>query len=128
MLLPFPPRFIAAHRGCTGVGACENTLASFERAIALGADAIELDVRRVADGDLVVFHDAEVNGRRLDRLTRRELDRLVPDRNVPSLDEVARALAGRIRLDVEIKDQGLEASTLDAMRRSGWPATDFAVT
>lgn len=45
-----------AHRGASGY-APENTRASFERAIALGAGAIETDLQLTADGQLVLFHD-----------------------------------------------------------------------
>ncbi|MGZ6693817.1 MAG: glycerophosphodiester phosphodiesterase family protein [Solirubrobacteraceae bacterium] len=55
---------VIAHRGAWGPAApsapAENTLEAFEAAIALGADMIELDVRRTRDGQLVVFHDARV--------------------------------------------------------------------
>ena len=55
---------VIAHRGAWGPAApsapAENTLEAFEAAIALGADMIELDVRRTRDGRLVVFHDARV--------------------------------------------------------------------
>lgn len=47
---------IIAHRGASA-HAPENTLAAFERAIALGADEVELDVRLSADGRIVAFHD-----------------------------------------------------------------------
>ena len=43
-----------------GVG--ENTLEAFVRARRLGADGVELDVRRTADGALVVHHDPEIAG------------------------------------------------------------------
>jgi glycerophosphoryl diester phosphodiesterase len=47
---------IIAHRGaCTE--APENTLAAFALAASQGASMWELDVRRSADGQLVVFHD-----------------------------------------------------------------------
>lgn len=49
-----------AHRGASGY-APENTRAAFDRAIALGADAIETDVQLSADGELVLFHDAMVD-------------------------------------------------------------------
>lgn len=48
---------IIAHRGASAL-APENTLAAFRRAIADGADGIELDVRLAKDGVLVVVHDA----------------------------------------------------------------------
>ena len=47
---------IIAHRGASGY-APENTMAAFQRALALCADAIELDVNQTADGELVVIHD-----------------------------------------------------------------------
>ena len=57
-----------AHRGASGAGlAPENTLAAFERAIQIGVDAVELDVRSTRDGALVVLHDPL-----LDRTTDRE--------------------------------------------------------
>lgn len=50
---------IVAHRGASAV-APENTLSAFRRALAEGADAIELDVRLTADNELVVIHDASL--------------------------------------------------------------------
>src|SRR5512138_1339100 len=46
---------IVAHRGIP-TEAPENTIASFQRAIELGADAIELDVRLTSDQIPVVYH------------------------------------------------------------------------
>ncbi|MCH9016741.1 MAG: hypothetical protein IIB89_03130 [Chloroflexi bacterium] len=57
--LPLP--LIIAHRGDV-TNAPENTLPAFSKALDLGADGIELDVRLTKDEKLVVFHD-----RRLDR-------------------------------------------------------------
>ncbi len=53
--LPSPP-WIVGHRGAAGE-AVENTLPSFRRAVADGADMVELDVQLTADGELVVLHD-----------------------------------------------------------------------
>jgi len=52
-----PGPYLVAHRGGAGL-APENTLAAFDLAARLGADAVELDVRLTADGAVVVFHDA----------------------------------------------------------------------
>ncbi len=56
--LDLPGPWIVAHRGGSRL-APENTLAAFERAAALGADAMEIDVRLTADGRVVVFHDED---------------------------------------------------------------------
>lgn len=47
-----------AHRGGSAL-APENTLVAFDAAAALGADALEIDVRRTRDGAVVVFHDED---------------------------------------------------------------------
>ncbi|HTN52183.1 MAG TPA: glycerophosphodiester phosphodiesterase [Anaeromyxobacter sp.] len=56
--LDLPGPWLVAHRGGSLL-APENTLPAFDRAAALGADALEIDVRRTADGAVVVFHDEE---------------------------------------------------------------------
>ena len=48
------------HRGASGYEP-ENTLLAFKKAIEIGADMIELDVRRCKSGELVVIHDETVN-------------------------------------------------------------------
>ena len=49
-----------AHRGASGY-APENTRAAFDRALAMGAGAIETDVQLSADGELIIFHDNTVD-------------------------------------------------------------------
>ena len=62
-----PPLRIA-HRGASGRGlAPENTLAAFEKALSIGVDMLEIDVRVTGDGQLIVLHDPS-----LDRTTDRE--------------------------------------------------------
>lgn len=55
-LLDFTARPVIGHRG-NRAHAPENTLESFRQAVALGVDAIELDVRLTKDGQVVVLHD-----------------------------------------------------------------------
>ena len=45
-----------AHRG-EPVGHRENTLPAFAAAVALGADMVEIDLRRTRDGEILVLHD-----------------------------------------------------------------------
>ena len=50
---------LIAHRGASA-HAPENTVAAFETAVALGSEEVELDVRFSGDGEVVVFHDHEL--------------------------------------------------------------------
>ncbi len=56
-LLDTAAKLVIAHRGNSAF-APENTLESLEQGVALGADAIEFDVRLTRDGRAVVVHDA----------------------------------------------------------------------
>ena len=124
-LLLRPPVQVVAHRGASA-RAPENTLSAVRAAIACGADAVEIDVRRSRDGEFVVLHDPTL-GRttdvgvppwkrtapRVDQLTLAELRRLdagswkapsfVGER-IPTLAEVMDLLASsRVGLLVELK-------------------------
>jgi glycerophosphoryl diester phosphodiesterase len=92
---------IIAHRGASRA-ARENTLEAFALAVAMGADGVELDVRRTRDGRLVVHHDARIaGGAAIIDLDRQDL----PD-HVPDLRDALRACAaagGRLEVTVNIE-------------------------
>jgi glycerophosphoryl diester phosphodiesterase len=118
---------VIAHRGVWGTGVPENSLAAFERAIDLGADMIEFDVRRTRDRELIVFHDAELAGAPVASLTRSEIEELagvLP----PLLEEALELTRGRIALDVELKEDGYVDELADLL--SGFAASggDLIVT
>jgi glycerophosphoryl diester phosphodiesterase len=116
---------VAAHRG-VATGAAENSIEAFTNAISVGADMVEFDVRRTRDGELIAFHDADVNGTPVGSLTR---DDIVAATGVrpPLLAEVLRACAGRIRLDVELKEDGYVPDVMAALR-AGADAGQMVVT
>lgn len=101
---------IAAHRGSTD-SARENTREAFSRAVDLGADLIELDVRRSADGVLLVHHDSFVTKGNQDypikEMDYQSLGSLV-DYQIPRLEDVLIDFGGRIRFDIELKETGYE--------------------
>ena len=77
----------------------ENTVEAFLAARRLGADGVELDVRRTGDGAVVVHHDSTVpGGEAIASLAAVELPEWVP-----SLEAAVEACAG-MALDVELKD------------------------
>ena len=100
---------IFAHRGASKLER-ENTLKAFAKAIELGVDGIELDVRKTVDNHLVVFHDPEINGRKICKLTFEEINRESAKENyqVPELEESLRLIAGKAHVQIEIKEEGFE--------------------
>ena len=100
-----------AHRGLHGEGRAENSISAFKAAVESGY-GIELDVRLSKDGELVVFHDdtldrvVGVSGR-VDEYTADELAAFKlsgTDDGIPRFCEVLDAVAGRVVLLVEIKE------------------------
>lgn len=105
-----------AHRGASG-RAPEHTRCAFDLALTVGVDMIEFDVQLSRDGELVVLHDARLErtttGRGLVRehdfsqLTRLDAGAwFAPEfagERVLSLSDVVLLVAGRARLNVEIK-------------------------
>jgi glycerophosphoryl diester phosphodiesterase len=106
---------VIAHRGASR-NAPANTPAAFEAAIELGADAVELDVRRTADGVLVVHHNASRRGVPLTLLTYSALVRL-SRHEPPRLETVLDLCAGRIAVDIEVKEAGFETEVIEAASR-----------
>jgi glycerophosphoryl diester phosphodiesterase len=112
---------VIAHRGAWGPAApnapAENTLEAFEAAIALGADMIELDVRRTRDGQLVVFHDARVKTAPTSSLSYEELKTRHTKTRPPLLTEVLARTKDRIALNLEIKEAGYIEETIALLRQ-----------
>lgn len=116
---------VAAHRGVAS-GAAENTIGAFTNAIAVGADMIEFDVRRTRDGELIAFHDASAGGVPVSALRREDIEAATGVRP-PLLAEVLLTCAGRIRLDVELKEDGYVADVM-AVLRAGFDPAQMVVT
>ena len=89
---------IAAHRGASA-RLEDNSLEAFAAAIDLGADLIETDVRADPSGALVLSHD-----------------RVRPHDPAPvTLDQLVALTAGRIALNLELKQPGPERRLLAAL-------------
>ncbi|MDD3178891.1 MAG: glycerophosphodiester phosphodiesterase [Opitutaceae bacterium] len=112
------------HRGAPDE-APENTLASFRRALALGVDAIELDVRVTRDGMPVVIHDStlgRLTGRpgRVTGETWREIRtrRVGGTEPIPRLGDVLAICRGRTMVQIEIKAGVPVVPVIRAVRRA----------
>ena len=120
--MPVPIRpLLLGHRGARAVRSIpENTLESFDRALADGCDGFEFDVRLTADEEAVVCHDARISGYEVSRTPAKQLDRL------PRLRDVLQRYR-RSFLDIELKVKGLEKITLDLFLRHK-PLRGFVVS
>lgn len=109
-----------AHRGAPREHT-ENTLPGFLRALDRGADAVELDVHRTADGIVVVHHDFDVLGQPIaESHWERLRDIPLPgDARIPTLEEVLTAIGDRATVYVELKGYGIEDAVAEVARRSG---------
>src|SRR5437763_5502184 len=113
---------VFGHRGSPGFPRFgENTRTSFRKALELGADGFELDVRRCADGTIVVVHDATVNrttngSGRVGDLSYPQLSRFDAGYgdSIPRLSDILDEFASRCTIHVELKEAGL-AQEISAM-------------
>jgi glycerophosphoryl diester phosphodiesterase len=125
--LPSPSFERIGHRGSPRAF-LENSLPSFEHALARHADAVELDVHATADGTVVVHHDPAIRvavdrkyvGRELAAMTWSELSEveLTPGVHVPTLADVLEFAEHRLRVYIEIKGKGIETHVVAAVHAS----------
>ncbi len=114
--------FIISHRGASAY-LPENTLSSFRKAIELGADLIELDVRKTKDDKLVVIHDSKVDrttngfGRVIEK-TQEELRQYDAGsgEKIPLLEEVLALDNGDIGFVIELKEERTEDEVIETMK------------
>ena len=122
-----------AHRGASAY-APENTLASFYKAVDLGADGIETDLRRTKDGVIILFHDGDlrdktgVPGKPSD-YTWAELQNMdagawfspqYKGERLVSLEELIYSFGRKdLIFALELKEPGLEEEVLGLLNRYG---------
>jgi glycerophosphoryl diester phosphodiesterase len=108
------------HRGAKAYE-IENTLESFVKAIELGANAVELDVRISRDGQLIVSHDDNLKKAfrkevRINEATLNELKHIT-DNRIVTLEETLRIIGKKAaKILIELKEVGYENKVLDAIR------------
>ncbi len=111
-------KLIIAHRGFPS-HAKENTIESFEKAMASGADMIEFDVRRTRDNVLIAFHDEMIQGHSVKELPYEAIGQMARHQGfeIPTVEEVLKWARGKISLDVELKEEGCEKESVELLYR-----------
>lgn len=92
------------HRGAKGYVA-ENTLASFQKALELGCDGIELDVHLSSDKKIIVIHDETIDRTTSGKGFVTDLSSLeLKNFGIPTLEEIIDLVNGKCFINIEIKD------------------------
>ncbi len=113
---------LLGHRGARAIKSIpENTLASFDCALADGCDGFEFDVRLTSDGFAVVCHDPKTDGIEIAGATADQLP------NLPRLEDILAPYKDRAFLDIELKVLGLEEIT-SALLEKHPPQRGFVVS
>ncbi|MGI9534997.1 MAG: glycerophosphodiester phosphodiesterase [Thermodesulfobacteriota bacterium] len=114
---------IISHRGASEYEP-ENTISSFNKAVEMGTQMIEFDIRMSLDRELVVIHDKKVNrttngkgyvrDKSLEEL--RELDAGNGEK-IPTADEVISKFANRTKFVIELKEYDTEEKIIDLIHK-----------
>jgi glycerophosphoryl diester phosphodiesterase len=112
---------LLGHRGARAEKAIpENTLASFDLALAQGCDGFEFDVQRSADGQAVICHDPAIHGLTIAESSAQQL-------GLPLLGQVLTCYQTTAFLDIELKVSGLETVVTELLHKIS-PARGFVVS
>nr|WP_314864490.1 glycerophosphodiester phosphodiesterase family protein [uncultured Flavobacterium sp.] len=128
---------VCGHRGAMG-HAAENTLESIKKGVELKADMLEIDVFKIKTGELVVFHDDN-----LDRITdakgkieeysfedlRKVL--VAGKHQIPTLEEVIETIDRKAVLNIELKGGNTATDTyriIQEFKGRGWKDKDFFIS
>lgn len=129
---------VIGHRGAMG-HETENTLTSVQKAIDLDVDMMEIDVFKIKSGEIVVFHDIEVDRLtdgigKTEKYTWEGLQKLnlQGGHKIPRLHEVLDVIESKVGLNIELKGANTAADTHRIMKEyvagKGWKLSDFIIS
>lgn len=119
---------VIGHRGAGGLEP-KNTVASIQRALDLGVDGIELDVRNTSDGGLVLYHDPVLDWDSTGTgwIENMPLEAVqtatIGGEPIPTLSEALETLTERnaeIELYLEVKASGYTESVIETVEQYGY--------
>ena len=125
---------IMGHRGAPTLEP-ENTLLSISKAVEIGVDAVEIDVHRTKDNEIVIIHDSTVdrttNGTGpVSGYTLEDLKKLDAGKGqtIPTLQEVIDFFKGKVRLVIEFKEQGYEEPVVELIRKNRMEENTYMIS
>lgn len=119
---------IIAHRGASYLANHENTIESFQIALDIKSDSIELDVRQTLDKVLIIFHDEQLNGTSINALTYKQVNEMteIQGYHVPTLEDVLHLCEKKTHLLIELKEAGYEKRVV-TMVNSRFSYEEYAI-
>lgn len=121
---------VAAHRGAH-IGNFENSIASTKKAIILGVDIVEADVRTTKDGHLVLMHDSSIDrtttGKgKVEDLTLAQIRKYrlktpngrISNESVPTFEEFLKITKRKIMVDIDMKTDNVKG-IFAAVKKTG---------
>lgn len=107
---------IIAHRGASNL-ARENTMDALKLAYQYHADGIEFDLRKTKDGVILLNHDPSVDEFMICDYTYNELKEITMKKGyiMPKFNDVVDELAGKLFMDIELKEPGFENEVIELM-------------
>ena len=126
------------HRGANGYEP-ENTLVSFQKALDMQVDGIELDVHLSIDGNLIVMHDDTINRTTngkgfVNQLTLKELKsfKINYTIEIPTLEEVFDLVDKKCLINIELKNHDTAEKVVQLIEKyiaeKNWKYADFIVS
>lgn len=125
---------LIGHRGAKSLEP-ENTLLSVRRAMEIGVDAVEIDVRLTKDREVIVIHDETVDRKtngtgRVCDLTLAEIRGLDAGKGerLPTLQEGIDVTRGKVELLIELKEAGTEETVAEHIRRNDIYESSYVIS
>ena len=115
--------YLIGHRG-TRTDVDENSLMAFEKAVEVGANFIELDVRKSKDDEIIVLHDSTINrttngSGKLKKMSFNEIKSYklkINGGQILLLSEVLDAFKDKIKFMIELKEENLVSRVLKLVK------------
>jgi glycerophosphoryl diester phosphodiesterase len=107
--------WIIGHRGVAG--SPENGVPGFQRALEMGVDGIELDVRQSGDGKLVVVHGSVVGDHAVSSTPYETFRLAIEGHEIPLFEDVLKKFGKKTFLDIELKQPGFEAEAVALIKK-----------
>ncbi len=129
---------VIGHRGAMG-HETENTIASIEKALSFGVDMIEIDVFKIKSGEIVVFHDKNVerltDGKgNIEDYTWQDLQKitLIGNHKIPLLTDVLNVIDAKVDLNIELKGANTAKDVSNIMdtysKEKKWSIDNFMIS